>query len=428
MESRPLEHSSSKMPDRVPTRKEAFRETDALLDPSFEVEGRYPHLDVTRFCCILVLFMESADPGIVMSNSMNVQEWARPLLWLLSGICFAKTDRHALAYLGRQLMFLSLGVSVNLVAWYLQGLPMHDKARQIVGKMIYLLVLIVSLALLAPLKHFVLRPMVEAKQRLPMSEEERNVYRSWRSQAYFVLVAGLIGLVILTEHLIGPALGRFYAGDAGQEMLTSLGTDVKGSAASLASGLATARGLEVCLGGLWILGCYVKLFNNHAMTAWAMLGYFYCHRLLFGWDASDLQVHCFYFVLVAMTAHFLGLARRSQLGAMARRYWMVVLFVGGILWQPGLVGDMTHQPPASGDWLRSRYVLTEAVLVLAWLTGGMYMADPKIFSEDGLGFVNDWILLVYLLHQAAFTLLGDQFTYGFLALLLPVCWFLRSSA
>lgn len=408
--------------------KEVFfrgESSDGLLEPSLALDGRYPHLDVTRFCCITALFMFTAQEGLVLTNVTFVQEWALPLLWLMGGICFAKSERNIFQYLGRLLLVVLLGFGLNWTVWALQNRPWKQQAWSMCGQMIYPMVLLISLALLAPLKHFVLRPFAEARQRLPLSEADRSLYKSWRLQAWVFLGGGLLGFVIIAEMLLGPVLGSFLQSRPGQDLFRVLGIAIKDTAVA---GLAIARGMEVCVGGLWIVGCYLKLFDNQAMLAWVLLIYYYCHRLLFGWDASDLCCHCFYLVLVAMCATAFGMTKRRPIGLWTRRYWMLPGLACGLLWTPEMVGNMTTQFPGKlGGFLRSRFVITEVIMVTTWLTGGQYMADPKIFSEDGLSFMSDWSLLVFVLHKAAFWFLGPDFAYAFLGMLAPLCWFLKNN-
>lgn len=203
--------------------------------------------------------------------------------------------------------------------------------------------------------------------------------------------------------------------------------DLRTKASAGPFGVNIGHSLQIVFSGLWIVLTFPLFFKDYGVVTWLLLANLYVHRLVFGYGPADFPFSGFYLVMVAVTAYHLGLSHRRQLGHLVHRYWMVVTFGICFFSTPGLRGSLNLHPPE--DWYeRERYILVEAVFIIAWLTGGEHMVDPAIITDDRLGWVHLWAMVVFPLMLGFHWLFPWPLSWLSLAALGPFCCFFHRSA
>ncbi|CAE8595800.1 unnamed protein product [Polarella glacialis] len=408
---------------------------DALLDPSEAVNGRYVHLDVTRICCIMCVVLSSFDERYALMNTGFAWQWVLQILWLLCGICFGLSDRSYADYAGRLMKYLGVGLLVNWSAWVLNGWTWQTDVWGVPVQMMFVLNLIVVTALLAPIKSFWVRPLLEEERRLPVAsptEDPISAADSSRDKmlrAWLILGSGLIGIVLCSHLFLRPALIELIQAMHSRAEYFQI-KEMMDPHQSSTFAVELVCQLQVCAAALWILVVSPLLFDK-SLTAWMLFANFYLHRAFLGLWRTDLFSNSFCLVMIAMVACRFGLAKRRQLGKLVHRYWFFIMWLAGMLWSPGFPGTDGAMPvkryglvpQTEADQLRMvKHFATEALLTMAWLTGGQHMVDKKIFTVDGLSWVNEWAVVAFLMHTGLRLLLGSPLGWVALLAIGPVCW------
>lgn len=170
-----------------------------------------------------------------------------------------------------------------------------------------------------------------------------------------------------------------------------------------------------------IVVCFPLLYRRTSLIGWLLMANMFLNRVLV---QSCRQQHAFHgydlFLLAFVIAH-LGLRHRLEVATVISRYWLVMLIVCGLVWSPG-----THQlyfiDPPKDPITRLRVNSLDAFFILAWLVAGEYLFDDRIFTQDKLGFLNLYALLVFLFHKALFIVFPLSTSWAVLLLLAPFCW------
>lgn len=409
---------------------------DSLLDPSIALNGRYVHLDVTRICCIICVVLRVFDHRFAKWNTLYAQNWVLQLLWVICGLCYCLTKRPLPRYLGRLLLYFAIGVIVNWATWVINGWSWGVDIWFMVNQMNFVLILAVICVLLAPLKNYLSRLAEEdirpLESSLPEREPEKNHHLgcsktcSGHSLAGIIMVIGggvaVISVIFTLAIYEGLQTVCKLVSRRGVHM--GIG-DLETEAHAESLGKVVSNSLQACASGLWIVLVFARLSSNRGAAVWLLLVNFYGFRLARGYGSADLPFHGFYLMMVALTAQYLGLSYRQQIGKLVHRYWMVVCFALAFLWTPGMRGPLMTQPPED-LYTRERHILIEAVCIISWLTAGQHMVDPKIFAEDKLSWVNEWALVAFLVHRGMDWLFPWPLPWIILIALGPACWLCRS--
>mmetsp|Transcript_76326 Transcript_76326/g.236366 ORF Transcript_76326/g.236366 Transcript_76326/m.236366 type:complete len:136 (-) Transcript_76326:129-536(-) len=132
-------------------------------------------------------------------------------------------------------------------------------------------------------------------------------------------------------------------------------------------------------------------------------------------------------MLLGMSCYFLGLRHRRVIGLYLVRYWFLVLLLCAMIWPPGEHQRFDEIPPPPRDMeLRVRVYLLEGIFVVIWLAAGERLVQPEIFTEDRLAFLNNWGLLVFLVHKAIHMTILPPFNWTVLVLLAPACYWAQN--
>jgi len=401
-----------------------------LLEPACMVADRYPHLDVTRICCICCVVIDNFNSRFLLWNTLYVCNWVLPMLWLVCGICFALSNRSLAEYECRLFVYFAIGATANWAAWIMNQWPWFKSPFVMTCQMMFVFWLMIFTAILAPLKHYLRRVH---QQEYNTSDEEKPC--STRDDSMHVVARNIdgyrgLGLVFvgwLVIVITGEGVLRTWR-TAGADLLMRYGTDILPALSQEDFALRYfndgCRSLQACLCGLWIVGIVPKLFWDLSCMTWMLLANLYLHRVIYAYGFPDLPFHGFYLLLVALVAHEFGLALRAQIGKILQRYWMVVCFMLAFFSTPGLHGPLLEVPPPQ-EYVKERYMIIEPIIVVAWLTFGDRMVDPKIFTEDRLMWVNDWALISFLVHKAVFWAFNLPTGWVCILIVGPICWFCR---
>jgi len=385
-----------------------------LLDPSLALSGRYVHLDITRICCIVCVVFSFFDERYATNNVVLNQNWVLPLLWVVCGVCFGLSEKPLHEYLGRLLLYAGIGLLVNWTSWEINGWRAGSFFWDMAAQMQFVMSLIGICLLLAPLKGYLRR----LKEEDLGNDDTRELMS--RDSVLCGTVTVFSGLLAITVGfaLLAPSIAwltRFFQRQAAPLGLDHTNLD--------ASARAFVLYLQIVASGIWIFQAYMRFFPDRSLMPWILIINFYGHLVLFDADLGiSRSVHFFhglYLVMVALAALHLGLHRRRQLGKLVLRYWMVVAFVLGFLWPPGLV--VGNLEPPRGFSMHGRYVLLEAIIVSGWLCAGQLLFDTKIYTQDKLAWVNDWALMAFITHRAVLWGFGFHMGWAVLLALGPVC-------
>ena len=65
----------------------------------------------------------------------------------------------------------------------------------------------------------------------------------------------------------------------------------------------------------------------------------------------------------------------------------------------------------------------ESICLVAWLSASDRFFSREIFTVDRLGFMNDWALVIFLVHKAMHQIFGLPYSWIVLLLLIPATSF-----
>lgn len=171
-----------------------------------------------------------------------------------------------------------------------------------------------------------------------------------------------------------------------------------------------------------IVACPI-VFQKSSVTGWAVLLNTYLNRTLFHRGQDERPFHGLDLMMLTLTCYYLGLRHRRIIGEYIVRYWFLVLFACALLWPPGLHVRLDEHPPGPEQiGLRCRAEILEAIFIVVWLAAGERLVQREIFTEDKLDFLNDWALIVFLVHKAVHIMLVPPLNWVFLVAIAPACY------
>eukprot|EP00928_Gymnodinium_smaydae_P034091 TRINITY_DN24240_c0_g1_i2.p1 TRINITY_DN24240_c0_g1~~TRINITY_DN24240_c0_g1_i2.p1 ORF type:complete len:231 (+),score=34.91 TRINITY_DN24240_c0_g1_i2:894-1586(+) len=156
-----------------------------------------------------------------------------------------------------------------------------------------------------------------------------------------------------------------------------------------------------------------------SLVPWVVLFNTYAYRAVVYRAAYERTSHMFDLFMIAQICYYFGLRHRKTIGNYVVRYWFVVLFLAALLWEPTRHERLDMTPPKD-ILLRARYALAEFLFVFVWLVAGERLVHPEIFTQDRLGFLNEWSLALFLFHKAAFIAVPAPWSWVVLLALAPI--------
>jgi len=423
-----MEKAASSYPSAEPKQNlnSLEHQSDALLQPSSDV---FPHLDVTRIICVCLVAIDHGEQAYSEWNVIFVQQWTMQWIVLVSGICYALSKKSLSSYCYRLMVYVVLGVLVNLSAWMALGMDWRNNMFNVVFQMWFVVGLMVYAVLLAPLKAILTaQSSSEPEPALPHDFASQH---NWNT-GLMTVAAGLLSLAICFQYVM-PLLLEPVAAPAflGLSKMLGAGRSTWGLPETMPQS-ETFVGHICSYSYLTVSNLYL-MFSLRAsrvkvsLIPWVMMANIFVNRSLFYRGPEERPFHFLDLMILGMAAYHYGIRHRKKVGDYVVRYWFVILMSFALLWPPYIQNRMDMHPTHDG-LLRTKCELIEIVCIIAWLCAGERMFSKEIFTVDNLGWLNDWALLLFLVHKAAHMMLGGPPTsWMFLAMLLPVTYALRRS-
>mmetsp|Transcript_11573 Transcript_11573/g.24385 ORF Transcript_11573/g.24385 Transcript_11573/m.24385 type:complete len:466 (-) Transcript_11573:88-1485(-) len=421
-------------------------ESDEFLSPTTKY---FPFLDITRICCVWCVAVDHGNSSFGLWNMMFTQEWVLQYLFLVCGVSYGLSSKSLANYLGRLAVYAAIGISVNWTAWIVTGMDWRSNFFNVIFHIWFVIGLMGYAVLLFPLKVWLARvrnwprsddrrhvqePTPEAEHPLAeqaVAAEQRAPSTSYRDVLLKYLAGiggGLLAIFILFQvvldpvvDLLAPEFLEFWKNMGAGAAFWGLPMTLGESRAFLQH--MSTYFMLTCSNIYLVVACPL-IFENASLTTWGVLINTYGHRLLFYRSKEERPFHGLDLMMVALTCYYLGLRNRRKIGEYVIRYWFVVLFFCALLWPPGTLGRFDEHPPTDLE-RRIRWNLLEAIFVIIWLVAGERLVQKEIFTEDRLDFLNEWALILFLVHKAVHIMFVPPLNWVALVGLAPVCYILR---
>lgn len=403
------------------------RDGDEMLPPS--PDGHYPFLDITRVACVACVCIDHGSSAFGQYNVMFAQEWVLQFLYLVSGIGYGMSKRGLLGYQMRLGLYVVIGVCVNWLAYVVKGLDWKGDFFNVVFHFWFVVGLMIYALLLAPLKTHLQRVREECRERpLDVSTSESDLKMDLL-KVLAVVFGGFMGVLLLFKVIIEPFGTPLVSGFVLRiSMSFGEGGEFWGWPKDLVESEEFVNRLcdyfMLSLTNIYLIVICPKVFHRASITSWVVIIHTYVMRSVFyrgkeerPWKGLDLM-------MTTLTCYYLGLLHRRQIGEYVVRYWFIILSACALLWPSGLHERLDENPPFDSV-LRFRAELLEAIFLICWLTAGDRMVEREIFTEDSMDFLNDWALLVFLVHKAIHIMFPPPLNWLILAGLVPLCYWRR---
>mmetsp|Transcript_24428 Transcript_24428/g.55288 ORF Transcript_24428/g.55288 Transcript_24428/m.55288 type:complete len:443 (-) Transcript_24428:78-1406(-) len=359
---------------------------------------RYPHIDIVRFLCVMVVVVDHGNWRYSEVNSFFGQNWTLQYIFVICGLSLSLSRQGVSNGLWRLALYFVIGVCVNLSAYIIKGLDWKNNFFDVVFQFWFIVALIAYTVLLIPMKSYL--------QLVAESSRRRVVDSKANSMMGFAMVgAGLIVIYLL----FSVALARFMSGPMVASKIETIIGNVGGGLEWWASKDGGAAGflqsfcgaLELTLSNVWIALVVPHLLpEQQGITGWLLIANMHIRRLdLWYAGLGEKVFNGFDLMLLGLVCAKLGLKWREPVGRCLARYWFVWISICGLIWVPGTAVrmDLLQEVPFQMRW---RMRLLDAVFMVAFLAAGERFFDPRIFTEDKCDFINNLGLLLFLVHKA----------------------------
>jgi len=442
-------------PDDVIGRERSDHE---ILDPNTK---RHTHLDMIRILCVMLVAIDHGEKLYSQRNVFFSQCWVLQLLHVVCGMSWSLNSRPMRRHLPRLAIYFVVGVVFNFVAVVMEGVLATTTWVDVVFQFWFLVALVLNMTITAPLKAalssasssssplssscssapLASNPRASAEPndaqceedcclRSVMAQKGRKIYTGREATVNGPAAFGGVLLIVLTLQL---SLGAWLA--LGETAVAKHSKYVEPSMWWFKDmGARQILGQIVVSSGIFLIthmGARLLLASRLLpWLAWVLLLYVYTHRgvvvpLLYGRCKAERPFVALELFIVGMTAASTGMARAAQLSRSLSRYWFIVPFVLAVLWDPRWTNRFDQRQPT--DYLTTlRVSVSEAVCIVVFLVAGDRLFDPKIFSEDNLGWLGDWALFLFLGHKGFHRLARTPWNWFIFVALLPIAWCRRS--
>jgi hypothetical protein len=406
-------------------------------------DGHYPHVDATRIAAVWCVAIDHGAPSFGIVNALFTQNWVLQYLFLVSGVSFGLSNRSSLGYVARLGVYFAIGVVVNVSAHILTGQPWWNHMFAVVFQFWFVAALMVYIMLLTPLKRHLAN--VKAQGQMQASEDDANPEVTSRPadkgvgawllmKAVLVVIIGFLSISVVFVCLAEPIANALapIISYAAQYMGTNAASWMGGSGGLVAAQHVIVEMmlcLQLTLTCIFVVLVYPYFAGETTLVGWLLLVITYTHRIVFFRGQQERPLHCFDLTMLGLVCYFYGLRNRQVVADVLARYWMVVLFGCAMLWPPGEYANAHHrfdEQPIDRLDERARWNALEGIFVMIWLVAGERLIDPTIFTQDKLGFLNEWALLVFLLHKAIHIAVIEPLNWLLLLALAPLCWYVST--
>lgn len=375
--------------------------------------------------------MDRGAPNFGLHNAFFAQFFVGPVLWMLCGMCWALTSRPLYRAIGRLIFYVCIVVMVNGCAllWAGRGLEFTERPLQLlIAPAWFVIELAALMVITAPLKSKLcgLRENFDDLGEEPPSDDEaaalnvsgdvktevkqkvgpslsKNV--SWRG---FVVLLGFFVLLLLNQLLLS-----FLPMNSGKKRLVGQATMCMGSLLLAYNGttwLQTWRGLS---GLPWVLIFY-SLWARVLIVTPRYGSSEYQHMFL----GADMFV-------VGLLAAKLGLRFAPFVGTKCQRYWWCVVGLHALCYDP-LEMIRLDLHPTGWMGMNARNMGSVLLWVLCWLTASEKMFDARIMTENGMSWLRDWGVVLYITHEALYVVAPGMIAWLIFLGLVPFARFLRN--
>mmetsp|Transcript_18627 Transcript_18627/g.54087 ORF Transcript_18627/g.54087 Transcript_18627/m.54087 type:complete len:310 (-) Transcript_18627:26-955(-) len=285
-------------------------------------------------------------------------------------------------------------------------------------------------AILAPLRAYLRWVVGPGSPEAEHPCEERGLlhvharYRDSLLVTLAVVGGGLLFIVVLfvvalrpVIELLSPCIWRLFSRVGDGADFWGMPSDVNEARAFLER---FCRYLMCTCSNIYLVMVCPLVCKRPSMTTWLVILNTYVHKLFFYRAQDDRFFHGFDLMTIGLCCYYLGLRMRRQIGVYVIRYWFVVMLACGLLWPPGVHDRFDENPPREVD-TRVRVNLLELIFIVLWLAAGERLVQPEIFTEDKMDFLNNWALLLFLVHKAVHMTIVPPLNWATLLLLAPAC-------
>ncbi|CAE7564613.1 Mss51 [Symbiodinium natans] len=178
------------------------------------------------------------------------------------------------------------------------------------------------------------------------------------------------------------------------------------------------------LSNLFLMRALRQTNVKPSLIPWVMLLNSAVNRCGFFRGPEERPFHLLDLMILSMVTYAYGLRHRKIVGDYICRYWFVLLIGFGMTWPPDLDTRLDVHP-THDLVLRSKAEIMETLCLIAWLSAADRFLSKEIFTMDKLGFLNDWALILFLVHKAVHMIFGVPRSWFVLIGLMPVAWLFR---
>jgi len=383
---------------------------------------RYPHIDIVRFLCVMVVVVDHGNWRYSEVNSFFGQNWTLQYIFVICGLSLSLSRQGVSASLLRLALYFVVGVCLNWSAWAIKGLDWRHNFWDVIFQFWFVVALVVYIVLLVPLKSY-LELVADGNRR--RAHQAVDPEQPALLMSFAMVGAGLVIIYLL----VSEALARLVSGSLASRVapiISSMGSGLEwwakqsgGAAGGVLMSFCSA--LELTLSNVWIAVMVPHLLPaQQSITGWLLIANMHIRRLDTWYSGLGEKVfNGFDLMLLGLVCAKLGLKWRGRVGTCLARYWFVWMSVCGLVWHPGTSGrlDLLQEVAFPLRW-RMRFL--DAVFMVVWLAAGERFFDPRIFSEDKCDFITSLGLFLFLVHKAIHILLPEPDNWYLILLIIGV--------
>jgi len=336
------------------------------------------YFDLWRVICVACVVITHVYEGYHQLNFFAVGQWVLQFLMLISGFCFARSEKSLLFYCRRLAMIWAAGTLLNWMALVAIGADWKADATRLMYQMGFALQIMVAAIFLFPLK--CLLSAGELKENQDCSAGNATM-----PLALYSSFALLMALFMLHPSMLEGKL----------QQSERLPIELFQSAAMLF--LATA------------LHALLPPHLRH-WIGWALLLPMQLSRVLHAEPRPGSEVHLNDLYMWAVFIHYVPLKFQSEIGLAMAQLWPVwAIMVGFLLGLPGNEPSFPSLNPSPEMGKRARFYGVETILVLAFVCIPAAGKDATMVLPKWLGPPLKWLNLLSLIafcsHKAIIDLL-----------------------
>ncbi|CAJ1371406.1 unnamed protein product [Effrenium voratum] len=401
-------------------------DSDRLL-PQPVPKGGFPHLDVTRIVCVMLVAVDHGSAMYSEWNVIYVQQWVLQWIVLVSGVSYCLSSKTLARYCWRLGTYAIVGILVNWTAFIALGLDWQHNFFNVIFQMWFVIGLMLFCFLLAPLKYWLAEDAksVQEQPALPqVPPAEEGIMNTVLMLLMVLLAIGILCntfLPILVGPILAPLLLSLSQKLGGSDSVWALPGSLDESQVFVAHLCSYAF---LTLSNLFLLRAFRSMHIKPSIIPWVMLLNCLVNRTMIYRGPEERPFHLLDIMILGMVTQSYGLMFRKTVGDYFCRYWFVVLIAFAIIYPPYVHRRLDMHPTHDRE-LRCVVESMEAICLLAWLSASDRFFSREIFTVDRLGFMNDWALLVFLVHKAMHLIFGLPWSWLVLFALIPVCHVFR---